>query len=430
MPPRAAAEVEREAAVLVLDLGTSKALAVLARRCGARLEVVGWAESPWAALQHGVVADLAAARRVLGEVLGEAQRQAGVATRRVVAGVGGGAVRSVRARGTTRSRLPVVLQPAHLDRALDAAADIGLPSDHEILHVLPSGYLVDGARAVRSPLGMRARRLTAEAAVVTVASLALDNLQRVLEDLGYDLVGAAAEPLAAARAGLTDDDRRRGAVLLDLGAEVLGAAAYRDGALQGLAWVAAGGAHVTRDLAYALQLELEQAEALKRRHGAALAEEAAGACRVEIRRGRERVLLAPRRLADVIEARMEELLVMARDGLRQQGALGLGDRVVLAGGGARLRGCVELAEQVFEAPARLAAPVEPCVWPLASGDPACCTAVGLVIYAERSGLLAALPPPSWARAVHRLRRVLSERRGVDVGRVRSDRGGAASLPRS
>ena len=166
---------------------------------------------------------------------------------------------------------------------------------------------------------------------------------------------------------------------------------------------------MTRDLAYALQLDLEQAEMLKRRFGTALAEQASTARQVEIVRGRERVLVTPQMLSSVIEARMEELFVMARDALRTQGVVALGDRIVLAGGGARLRGAVELAEQIFEAPVRLAAPSEPCAWREASGDPACCTALGLVTYAARSGLLDEAAPPSWTRAVQRLRRALGER---------------------
>ena len=425
MRAHAAASLERPAAVLALDLGTHKALALAARQVGDRVLVCGWAERPCAAVRRGVLVDLEAARGVLALVLADAQRTSGLDTRRVVAGVGGAPVRSVRARGSLRNKIPLVLQEAHLDRALDAAADIGLPADHEILHVLATGYLVDGARAVKSPLGMRARNLIAEAAVVTVASLVLDNLQRVLEDLGYELVGAAAEPLAGARAGLTEDDRARGAVLVDIGAESTGAAAYRDGVLQGLCSVAAGGAHVTRDLAFALQVDLEQAEAVKRRHGAALAEQASAARRVEIRRGRERLLVSAQTLSQVVEARMEELLGLVRDGLAAQGALGLGDRVVLAGGGARLRGSVELAEQIFAAPARVAAP-EPCAWREASGDPACCTALGLVAYAVRGGLLCDERPKAWARAAHRLRRVLGERAGRGSSRHLGAAPGVAS----
>jgi cell division protein FtsA len=373
-----------------------------------------------------MLVDLEAATSVFGEVLGAASRQAGLASRRVVIGVGGGQVRCVPAQGSVRSKLPVVLQEAHLDRALDAAADIGLPSDHEVLHVLPSAYRVDGARVVRSPLGMRARQVTVDTVVVTVRSQVLDTLQRALESCGYELVGAAAEPLAAARAALSADDRRRGAVLVDIGGDCTAAVAYRDGVVRGLAWVPAGGSHVTRDIAFALQLDVAHAEALKRRAGHALVEGVAPERQVEVRRGRERLGVGQQMLAGIVEERMDELLGLARDGLRAQSALGVGDRIVLAGGGARLRGAVDLAEQVFASPARLATPAESWGWREAAGDPACCTALGLVEYAVRSGLLRDEPPAPWTRALAGLRRVVGDRRegvrgALRLGRPRGDR---------
>jgi cell division protein FtsA len=405
--------------VVGLDLGGSKAIALVALPDGDGFRIHGWAECACSLTSAGVIADLGAARAVLGDLLRAAADQGGVRLRRVVAGVGGGQVRCVRARGTTRTKLPVVLQPSHLDRSLDAAADIGLPRDHEVLHVLPSAYHVDGVRVVKSPLGMRARSVTAEAAVVTVRSQVLDVLQRVIDDAGYELAGAVAEPLAAARAALTAEDRTRGAILVDIGAETTAAAAYRDGVVQGVAWVQAGGVHVTRDVAFALQVDIEQAEALKRRAGAALVESVAAERQVDVQRGRERLSVSQQTLAGVVEARMEELFGMVRDALRAQGALGLGDRIVLAGGGARLRGAVELAEQVFEAPARLAQPTVVRGWREADGDPACCTAIGILEYARRSGLMRAEPAP-WVRVAAGLRRALAggARHAVRLGGAR------------
>lgn len=415
--------------LLVLDLGAQKALALGAVVLDGRPCVRAWAERPFGLLREGVIEDLVAARAPLADLLQSVRAQAGIDSRRVLVGVGGGQVRCMRARGTNRSKLPVVLQPVHLEKALDAAADIGLPSDHEILHVLPTGYRVDGTRAVRSPVGMRAKTLVAEAAVITVPSLVLDNLQRVLEERGFEFVGAAAEPLAAARVALSDEDRRRGAVLLDLGADVIGAASYRDDTVQGIVWVHAGGAHVTRDITYALQVDVEQAEMLKRRCGMSTSSSASER-QLEVRRGREVLRVRQQMLADIIEARMEELFVLTRDALRAQRLIALGDRIVLAGGGARLRGCVDLAEQIFEAPVRIAEPQETGGWSEATGDPACCTALGLMAYAWRAGLLSDATVLPWTRAMQRLRRVLHEEAARRTSRPRAKQTTAnARLPR-
>jgi cell division protein FtsA len=230
---------EREPAVLLLDLGTQHARAAAARLRDGALRICGAAEVPFSAARDGIIVHLDSAREQLAALLDAAGRRAGVRTRLVVAAVGGMHLRWVRARGSLSLRPPVCVRDAHLERALDTAAAIGLPRDQETLHVVPTGFRVDGARTVR-PLGMRARRLVAEAAVLTVSRLALENLERVLSDAGYELVEPVAEPLAAAHHALTHDDRARGAVLVDLGAERSSSLVFRDGALRGLAQIGAG----------------------------------------------------------------------------------------------------------------------------------------------------------------------------------------------
>ncbi len=215
----AGVETRAQSDLVVLDLGASKLLGAAISGSNHAWTVRAWEERPSACIQRGVIVDAAAAAAVVRDVLAAIAAATGRRNARVVIGVGGGAVRSVQARGSVRTRLAVSIQAAHVHRALDAAADIGLPSDHEILHVLPVGYEVDGARVVRHPLGTRAKNLVAEAAVVTVRSAALDALQRAVESTGATVVGAAAAPHAAARAALKSEDRRRGAVVLHVGAE-------------------------------------------------------------------------------------------------------------------------------------------------------------------------------------------------------------------
>jgi cell division protein FtsA len=400
-----AARVESAADLVVVDFGASRILAAALEGQPSGWRVRAWEERPSHCMQRGVIVDDRAAAAVVREVLAAIASITGNRTPRVVTGVGAGAVRSVHARGSIRLRLPAAIQRSHLHRALDAAADIGLPSDHEILHVLPVAYEIDGARVVRHPLGARARHVVAEAALVTVRSATLDALQRAIECTGATVVGAAAAPLAAARVALGPEDRRRGAAMLDLGAEGCGAAVYRHGALQALAAVPIGGAHVTRDITYALQVDFEQAELLKRRLGVALIEAASPERGLEVARGSRCFQVAQPMLAEIIEARLEEMLVLMRDGLRSQSAHPMADRVVLCGGGARLRGVAELVEQVFGVPARVAQPESS--WGAAAGDPACCTALGLIEYAARSGLLRREPEAAWARGWERVRRSLA-----------------------
>jgi cell division protein FtsA len=385
--------------LLALDLGTHTTRALALARDGDALGVVGRCVRQGAVGRDGIPMQVDVARARLAEVLDGAALDGGVLGRRVVAAIGGTHVRVARARGSLNLRAAVALRPPHLERALDAAAAIGLPRDQEILHVLPTGYRVDGARTVRPPLDVRARRLVAEVAVVTASRLALDNLARILSDLGYELVDAAAEPLLTARAVLTPEDRQRGAVVVDIGAERIGAAVYRDRVLQGLASIGAGAAHISRDLAWALRCDTAQAEELKLGLGVAQSAAADPTHVADFTLGDRRARVGERLLARVIEPRMRELLTLTRSALDSAGTLASSDRVVLVGGGAALRGVADLAEHVFDAPARTA--------PLRQAEDATSfTGLGLVTYAshtrlDRDGR------GRWSGAMQRLRRVLS-----------------------
>ena len=404
-----ARNMEREGLLLV-DLGSSAVRVLAAVRDAAGLQLCAAAEQPCSAGRDGVLVHRELAREQLGAAVQEAVRQAGIPLRRAIAALGGTHLGMLRTSGSLQLKLPVSLRQTHLEQALEKAACIGLPPDQEVLHVLPTSHRVDGATVARSPVGVRARLLVVECALVTASRLALDNLERVFADLDLELLDVAAEPLVTAGALLGAEDRRRGAVLVDIGAERIGAVVYREHVLQGLACLGVGSAHVSRDLAYALQLEFAAAEELKQRFGVAVVTAAAPGAETEIRRAGGSARLGQEALAGVIEPRWRELLGLVRDALRRSQALAPGDRVVLGGQGARLPGSVAVAEAVFGLPARLA---EECSSIPAAAAPAAlrqrtsATALGLLDYASRCAAHGARRGPAWRDAVQRLRHVFA-----------------------
>jgi len=389
--------------LMLVDLGSRTVRALVAVATDTGLHPRAAASRPYTAGHDGVPVDRALARAQLHAVMHEAEQQAGMSVRRVIVGLGGTALGMVRSSGSLELQMPVALRAAHLERALEAAACIGLPPDREVLHVLPTHYRVDGARVSRPPLGMRAQRLVAECAVITASRLALDNLERITSDLDRELVDVAAEPLVTAGVLLGPDDRKRGALLLDVGADRIGAVLYRDHVLQALVCLGVGAGHITRDMAYALQLDFAAAEELK--HRFAVASQAAVTPDLEttLESGGVRARLSQTALARVVEPRLRELLGMVAEELREARVLSPGDRVVLGGGGARMRGIVEVAEDVFGLPARLAEEAS-AAGTAAIGD-ASATVLGLLDYASRCGAHAASRGPTWHGAVQRLRQV-------------------------
>ncbi len=399
----AVARASEPRGLLLVDLGsrTVRALVAVATDTGLRPRAV--AAQPYTAGRDGVPVDRALAREQMHAVMRQAEQQAGMSVRRVIVGLGGTALGMVRSNGSLELQLPVALRAAHLERALEAAACIGLPPDREVLHVLPTHYRVDGARVSRPPLGVRARRLVAECAVITASRLALDNLERIVSDLDRELVDVAAEPLVTAGVLLGPDDRRRGALLVDIGADRIGAVLYRDHVLQALVCLGVGAGHVTRDMAFALQLDYAAAEELKHRFAVASQAAVMPGLETTLMSHSGRARLSQSALAHVVEPRLRELLGMVRAELQHARVLVPGDRVVLGGGGARLRGIVELVEDVFGLPARLAE--EASAAGAAPTGAASATVLGLLDYASRCALHATPRGPAWRGAVQRLRQV-------------------------
>jgi cell division protein FtsA len=412
----------RNEGLFLVDLGSEGVRALAVTTAGGRPHIRGAAVGSWTAGGDAFLTHPEVAREELGAVVAAAARAAGLVPRRALAAAGGTQLRCVRSQGSLALKLPVCLRGAHLERALEAAACLGLPRDQEILHVLPTEYRVDGARTRRAPVGVHASSLVAECCVITASRPYLDALERCVASLDLDLLDVVAEPLAAAWAHLRAEDQRRGAVLVDIGAERIGAAVFRDAVLQGLAVIGAGAAHVTRDLAFALGLDVAAAEALKRRFGVARAA-AAGDLETELASHGTPSRVSQACVAGVIEARMRELFALVRAQLERAQAILPGDRVVLCGGGALLPGTRELAADVFGLPVRLAAetPDAPGAVPAAASG----VGLGLLQYVARCDASRPLRGGAWRGAVERLRDVFGAARREAGGRSSGRTGPAA-----
>lgn len=394
-PAAACLASTRHAGFLVLDAGPAQVRALAVRANQRRYTAQAAASVPCSALRNGIVVDLPAARRQFGAVLDQVAAHAALSSRRVLASVHGTHLHCARTSGSLRLRVPALVRETHIERLMQTAADIGLPADHEVLHVLPRQFRVDGVLTPRPPLGMRARQLGVEASVVTVSRLALDNLERVVRDTGYVLVDVVAAPLVVARVALRAEEIMRGVLLVDIGGEAVRAALYREGSLRALAYLGAGASHVTRDLSYAFRLSPQEAETLKCRYGVARVADADPDLHLECG-GSGGWRVGQVAVAQVIEPRMRELLALVQSAIERQETLRPDDQLVLLGGGVCLAGVAALAESVFGLRSRTArVPIQ------IAGDDGSQTASvseaawGLVTYAERCGL--AMTPPAGSR---------------------------------
>lgn len=352
--------MEREAVLVAIDVGTSKVCALIGEvsRDG-RLTIMGHGTVPASGLRKGVVVNIDQTVRSIADAVERAERLSGWKIDRAFVSVGGGHIESLNSTGqvaVTAHHREVTRED--VNRAIEVARAVSIPSNREVLHVERRGFIVDGQEGVKDPLGMSALRLEVETHIVTASATAVQNLSKCVAAAGVKIDELVVSGLAAAEAVLTETEKDLGVAVADIGAGTIDLALFRDGAPFHTAVLPVGGINVTNDIAAVLKTSLQAAEELKIRHGTCDLgsigdDEAIGVAVLGDEAGRT---VSRRELAEVIEARMRETFELLRDELASAGPGLLPAGVVLTGGAAQLAGAGQLGREVLGLPVRIAAP--------------------------------------------------------------------------
>jgi cell division protein FtsA len=272
-----------------------------------------------------------------------------------------------------------------VERVIDAAQAVAMPLDREMIHILPQEYIVDDQDGIRDPLGMSGVRLEARVHIVTGAVTSAQNVIKCCHRAGLDVLDIVLEPLAAADAVLTEEERELGVALVDIGGGTTDVAILGDGSIKHTAVLALGGVNLTNDIAYGLRTPATEAEKIKKKYGCALTDMVGEEELVEVLSvgGHKPRTVSRMSLAEIIEPRAEEFFdLINREILKS----GFDDRiasgVVITGGTVIMPGMTELAEQVFNLPVRRGMPMDIGGLVDVVNSPMYATAVGLVKYAS------------------------------------------------
>jgi cell division protein FtsA len=228
-----------------------------------------------------------------------------------------------------------------------------------VLHVLPQSFTIDGQSGIRQPVGMSGVRLEAWVHLITGSVSGIQNLVKCVQRCDLAVEDIVLEQLASSEAVLSEDERELGVCVVDIGGGTTDIAVFHQGAIRHTAVIPVAGDQVTSDIAIAFRTPTPEAERIKRRYGACLPTLVSASEEIEVPSVGDRPArcLSRRTLAEVIEPRYEELFQLIQDELRNSGFLDLtAAGVVLTGGGSRIEGAVELAEEVFHMPVRLGVP--------------------------------------------------------------------------
>ncbi|HEX9344629.1 MAG TPA: cell division protein FtsA [Candidatus Acidoferrum sp.] len=366
-----------------LDIGSTKTSVLIAEVEGELVKFLALGAAESKGLRKGLIVNLDSTVSSIRRAVEEAESVANVPVEEALIGVAGGHVRGVNScGGITLGQRPRDIEREDVRRAVDAARNISLPDDREVLHVLPHEFMVDAQDGIRDAVGMVGQRLEVNVHLVTSSVAATQNLVTAANKAGILISDTVLEPLASAESCLTQDERDLGCCLLDIGGGTTELIVFGGGVVRHTSAVAIGGDHFTNDLAVGLRTPTPEAERIKRRHGCAASAfmKEDGAIEIASVGDRPPRTIFAHMLTDIIEPRAMELLSLIRDDLQRAGLDGqIPAGFVLAGGGARLNALEELAEESFRLPMRVAEPKGLADLPEQVAQPEYATVVGLVL---------------------------------------------------
>lgn len=377
--------------ITVIDVGSAKTVALVAEvtEQGLRYLAHGVAESRGS--RKGVIVDLEKAVQSVQKTVEDAEQIAQLSLEDAVLGISGPHIRAVNSQGG----IALGVRQREISRedmrlALEKARSISMPGDRQVLHLLPQDFILDDQAGLRDPNGMVGRQLEVRVHVITASTSATQNVVTVLNRAGMEVIDTVYEALAASDAVLRSDERELGAVVIDVGAGSTDVVVFHEGVVVHTAVIPIGGDHFTNDVAVGLRTPLNEAERIKRQFGCAIVTAIPESNEIEVPSVGDRPsrLMSQRLLGEILEPRARELMEMLRDNLRQAGVYDLiAGGVIFTGGGSRLHGLLEVAEDVIRKPVRLGVPLGLAKLPSFMAEPEYSVAIGLVYYAHRARVL-------------------------------------------
>jgi len=371
-----------------VDIGTVKVCALAAEMTEKGPRVLASAMVPSRGIKKGAVVSRDEAAASVRSAVREVQAASGRKIPKAVVGISGQHVSGIPGTGVIGIRGREIT-PDDRIRAVDSAKATYMPLDREVLHVIPTEFVLDGEQGITDPVGMSGVRLESRVYIVTAQAQAVQDLEQSCRTAGLEVLAMVFSPAATALAILTRDEVVRGAVLIDIGGGTTDIAVFRNGALVHAAVVGIGGLHLTNDLAVCLNVDVADAERLKITAGAACRETGHGSMHAGSSLPADAArAISKSHLVSVIQPRCEELFELVRQELRQAFPQGPHPRsAVLTGGTAYLDNMSGLAASILGMPARLGMPQGKFGIQGSLRNPACAAAIGLLAYAVEHGML-------------------------------------------
>jgi cell division protein FtsA len=358
--------------VAAIDVGTDKITTVIASESleHKKINVMGVAATPSKGIRKGQIVDIEEATEAITESVEAAERMAGYSITQAVVSIGGAHITSQNSKGVVAVAEPEgEITDEDVDRVIEAARAVSLPSAREIIHVIPRNFTVDSQDGIKDPVGMSGVRLEAEAHLITGSSTAMRNLTKCINEIGADVVSMIFSGLAGAESVLTETEKELGVVLVDIGAGTTSIVVYVEGNLSYSSVLPIGARNITNDLAIGMRISSESAEKIKRFLSKSKASEKSDEkdkknkkddeidltkldLKEELKTSSKKTLVE-----GIIKPRLHEIFTMVGIELKKSGTAGQTPAgLVITGGGAETIGISAAAKRVLSMPTRIGVP--------------------------------------------------------------------------
>jgi cell division protein FtsA len=372
--------------IVGLDIGTTKIAVIVGRKNEfGKIEILGYGKTPSIGVKRGVVSNIDNTVQSIRDAVVEASQKSGVDIRYVNVGIAGQHIKSLQHRGNImRPDNDTEISQEDIDSLVNSMYNLNMNPGEEIIEVIPQDFTVNGDRGIREPKGMMGSSLEANFHIIVGQTAAAKNIYKCVKKAGLDVVDLILEPIASAEAVLSEEEKEAGVVLVDIGGGTSDIAIFHEGIIRHTAVIPLGGEIITEDVREGCSIIRKHAEELKVKFGSALANENREEEIVAIPglRGRPPKEISIRNLANIIQARMEEIIEYIYYEIKNSGyEKKLLGGIVLTGGGAQLKHIAQLTEFKTGMDTRIGYPNEHLAneVPSEMASPMYATGIGLVI---------------------------------------------------
>lgn len=379
-------EEEKSEIIVGLDIGTTKIVAIVGRKNEhGKIEILGMGKSDSIGVSRGMVSNIDKTVESIRLAVEQAELKSGVDIKVVNVGIAGQHIKSLQHRGIkVRHSVEDEISQLDINSLIEDMYKLVMLPGEEIIHVLPQEYIVDNEQGIKDPIGMAGVRLEANFHIITGLVGAIKNIHKCVHKANLNVDDLILEPLASSEAVLSAEEKEAGVALVDIGGGTTDIAIFQDGIIRHTAVIPFGGNIVTEDIKEGCSIIKDHAEKLKIKFGSALASESNDKVKVSIPglRGRPAKEIYIKTLANIIQARMEEIIEHIHYEIKNSGYENkLICGIVVTGGGAQLKHITQLMEYVTGMDTRIGYPNEHLA-PNNSNEitsPMYATSVGLVI---------------------------------------------------